>query len=260
MDEAVISRYIIKGKDIQISVCPQIDFMSGYLDHYISGMIETVPHDGFDDVKSTISFAASLAVFMPFDGILAFTMSIPLKKRKLFCLFDNNFNSFVARSHFWNAEEFEKDPRLAVQKVSASLKLDHISMVDCKNENSCNGTIESLFHRYLETQDSLRSDFFIRGADFILVRWTKDISEDIFVQEMNDIRKFPEKYINKDNLSEEYHFSFSCGCNSAMMSSMLSRMSGDDIEFVFENGNEVSIECPRCGKNYKIKKDEIKKN
>lgn len=260
MDEAVISRYLISDQHIQISKCSQIDFMSGYLDHYITGMVETVPPESFDDVKNTISFAALLAVFMPSDGILAFTISIPHKKRKIFCLFDNNSGNFVARSHLWNSGDFEKDQRMAVQRVSASRKLDHISMVDCKSESDCNSEIDGLFRKYLETQGDSRYDFFTKNSELILVKYDGDISRESFAAIMSDIMALPEKYMNSGSLFREYRFSFSCGCNSARMIAMLSRMPDDDIDYIFENESEVSIECPRCGKNYKIQKNEIKKN
>lgn len=260
MDEAVISRYLIVDSGLQLSVCSQISLMSGYLDHYISGMVEAVPKNDFDDVKKTLSFVAALAVFMPDDGVIAFTISIPQKKRKIFCLFENKAGRFVARSHFWNAEEFEKDPRLAVQKVSVSQKLDHISMVDCKKENGCNNGIEDLFKKYLETQDGFLTDFFIIGTDLIFVRAEKEMIRESFIRKVNEIKEFPAMYINKENLSGEFRFSFFCGCTIERISSMLSRMPDDDIEYIFENEGEVSVECPRCGKNYKIRKNEIKKN
>lgn len=260
MDDAVISRYLISDMHIQISKCSQIDFMSGYLDHYITGMVETVPPESFDDVKTTISFAALLAVFMPSDGILAFTISIPHKKRKIFCLFENSSGNFVARSHFWNAGDFEKDQRMAVQRVSASRKLDHISMVDCKNESDCNAGINDLFRKYLETQDNSRYDFFLKDSELILVKYDGETGSGFFDSIMSDIRTLPEKYMNSGTLFREYRFSFLCGCNGDRMISMLSRMSQDDIDYIFENENEVSIECPRCGKNYKVQKNEIKKD
>ncbi|HNW82030.1 MAG TPA: Hsp33 family molecular chaperone HslO [bacterium] len=256
MDQAVISRYVVKKSGIIISTCSQIDFMSGYLDHYILGKIESIPADSFDDVKSTISFTAVLATFMPVEGTLAFTISLPLKKRRLFSLFDNRMRKFVARSHFWNAEEFEKSQRLTVQKVYDMHGSDQVSMVDCKESEK----IEDLFQRYLDIEEKLPCSFFSLNSDFVMIKATREMTEAVFKKISEEVQNNLGKFTTADNFSREYSFSFSCGCNSDKINSFFSTMSQSHIDCIFEYDQEVSIECPRCGLVYKIKKNEITKN
>lgn len=256
MDQAVISRYIVKKAGIIISVCSQIDFMSGYLDHYISGKIETIPSDSFDDVKTTICFTAVLATFMPVEGTLAFTVSLPLKKRRLFCLFDNKMKKFVARSHIWNAEEFEKVQRLTAQKVHDIHGSDQVSMVDCKDSI----LIEDLFKRYLDIEEKLPCMFFSINSDFVMIKAAHEMTAEAFKKISKEVQDDLKKYVTSDNLTKECSFSFSCGCNSDKINSFFSTMSQDHIDCIFECDQEVSIECPRCGLVYKIKKNEITKN
>jgi hypothetical protein len=179
-----------------------------------------------------------------------------LKKRRIFCLFDNKIKKFVTRSHIWNAEEFEKVQRLTVQKVYDPHESDQVSMVDCKDSI----LIEDLFQRYLDIEEKFPCSFFCLNSDFVMIKATKEITVEAFSEILKEVQDNLKEYVTMDNLSREYSFSFSCGCNSDKIKSLFSTMSQDHIDCIFEQDYEVSLECPRCGLVYKINKNEITEN
>lgn len=257
MMQPEILTYQLKKKELIVSVCSQIDIMSGFLDHYVLNKIETIPQDCFDDIKQTISFAGVLTPFLPADGILAFTLSLAEKKRKIFCLFDNKLKSFVARSHIWNPAKYDEKQRLASQMVSDSKKINSVSMFDCKNDKHGHEQIEDLFQRFLDVEEKFPCRFFVRESKFVLVKAQNEISKELFAEYSDEIEENYDVIITDGNLLNKYAFSFCCGCDLSRINTMFSNISNADLDYIFEKDDEVAVECPRCGLIYKVKRNEI---
>ncbi|MBP5434989.1 Hsp33 family molecular chaperone HslO [bacterium] len=228
----------LSSGEILYSSVNTVDLMGAFLDFYVEHPVETIPKDFFDDVKLLISLGALYMAFMPDDGFFAWTLSLPESFRKVFAAFDASTRSFVARSHLWQPDAYEKTPRLALQSVSQRLNLNAVSTFDCIEKLSSGDTIRHLFEKHLH--DNGFSDYRIEatGEELRLKYSGEDAGE------CDDMFRIP--------------LTFRCGCTKERVASVFSGISKADRDFLFEKSKTVTVECPRCGMKYELRKNEIK--
>ncbi|MGI6394784.1 MAG: Hsp33 family molecular chaperone HslO [bacterium] len=244
-----LSIYNLKNEKAIVSACSKIDVMSHYLDFYIESGVETVPPNCFDKIKKLISFCGAFTTFLPADAVFGCTVSLPLSQRKLFAMFDVKKKTFVARSHTWFPKKYDKNPKLAVQKVSESFNLNSVSMVDCIEEYEDENIINKLVDSYLKSDGEAALKAFEGKSDFFVVSANLELP----LKEL-------EKYIQHKKPEKEFLYNFECGCNSQKIFSFFSTISKDDIDYLFGDGDEIKTECPRCGFNYVFKRGSFEKN
>jgi len=254
-----LSVYLIKDRGLLLSVCSKIDIMSHYLDFYIENGVEEVPKEGFDGMKKLLSFCCAFTRFLPRDTIFSCNVSLPLLKRKYFCVFDVGSKTFVARSHRWMPMEYDKNPRFAVQKISKSSDINSVSMVDCFEEPEDDMIINRLIDRYFEVHGEGLFRVFEGNSGFFVVSILENGEnkrEDLIQLVTEDIEKAAEASEKVD----KYFYEFKCGCDIQRMSSVFSVISKEDLDYLFENGEKIEVECPRCGVKYTFKRGDLEKN
>lgn len=228
----------LRSGEIIYSSVNTVDLMGAFLDFYVAHPVETIPKELLDDVKLLISLGAVYMAFMPDDGLFAWTLSLPESRRKVFAAFDALTRSFVARSHSWEPKDYEKTPRLALQSVSRRLGLNSVSTFDCIEKLSSEETIRHLFVRHL--RDNGFSDYRIESA-----------GEELLL-------KYPDEDTGGCDDLFRIHLTFKCGCTKERVASVFSGISRADRDFLFEKNRTVTVECPRCGMKYELRKNEIK--
>lgn len=229
-----------KNGEIVCSEVNAADFMSFYLDFYVQHPVEAVPPECFPNIKKLISFAAAYLPFMPQGWSFAWNVSMPGQKRKLFCSVDSENGTFVAKSHSWEPADYENAPHLTVQMVSDVTGMDSVTLVDCDPSVPSDQILDELFKRFFDdqSQNSLRV-------------YEKD--------EFFGIKNTPEEleYEQEEETREE-SLIFRCGCTKSRIAALFKRMPAKDIDYLFEQDEVLSVECPRCGLKYEIKKHDIK--
>lgn len=252
-----LSVYRIKDRGLVISVCSKIDIMSRYLDFYIEKGVEAVSKEGFDGMKKLLSFCCAFTRFLPSDMVFSCNVSLPLSKRKYFCVFDVGSKTFAARSHKWMPKDYDKSPRLAVQNISVSSDINSVSMVDCFEEPEDEMIINKLIDRYLEVHGDGLFKVFEGNAGFFVVSFLSGGSrEELFDLVPNEI----ERLVETSEKADKYFYKFKCGCDAQRMLSVFSVISKNDMDYLFENGDEISVDCPRCGLKYKYKRGDLEKD
>jgi hypothetical protein len=256
MTEPNLVVYLSQKQGITFSACSQIDIMGCYLDFYIESGVETVPKEGFDDMKKLISFCGAAAAFMPSDGIFGATVSLPGRERKYFCAFDMAERTFVARSHKWLPREYDSSPRIAVQKISQSQNINSVSMVDIEAQTEEGKLINRLIERYLEVNGEGEYRAFESSDQYVVVKDSSGFKEDIDSVCADLLSDFSEM-AEISEIKKKHSFKFSCGCDKSRVSSVFSVLSSNDLDYLFNEGGKIEVECPRCGFKYILKRGEI---
>ncbi|HPA56246.1 MAG TPA: Hsp33 family molecular chaperone HslO [bacterium] len=254
-----LSVYRIKDRGLVISVCSKIDIMSHYLDFYIENGVEEVSKEGFEEMKKLLAFCCAFTRFLPRDTIFSCNVSLPISKRKHFCVFDVGSKTFVARSHKWMPKEYDKSPRLAVQKASVSSDINSVSMVDCLDEPENDMIVNMLIDRYFEVHGGGLFRVFEGNSGFFVVSFLES-DEESREKLLDLIPADLEKTVELSEKADKYFYEFKCGCDAQRMSSLFSVISKEDIDYLFENGDEISVDCPRCGLKYTFKRGDLEKN
>lgn len=252
---ADLTIYFNRDNDATIAVCSQKGIMSYYLDFYIESGVEEVPHDSFNDMKILTSFCCAYAFFLPDDIVFGCTVSLPEKERKLFCVFDMGNKTFVARSHKWTPKEFDEKPRIAVQKISQAEGLDSISMVDCDSDTG-DEIVSSLIERYFGVHGNSQYTVFQKEGLFFVVESNEINRDSANTLLKNDI----DSVLQRSDIKNEYDFLFKCGCDKSRIADIFSVVSESDLDYLFEKGSTIELECPRCGFKYIFSRGDIEKD
>ena len=228
-----------KEGEISFSEVNSVDFMGLYLDFYVQNPVEAVPKECFPNLKKLISMAAAYLPLMPPDWSFAWNVSMPLQKRRLFCCVDSEYNVFVARTHSWNPSPFEKNPRMTVQMVSGVSGMESTTTVDCGENVPSDKILNTLFTKFFAEESQNGLEIYEDGETFGI--------RDTLLEDFDE----------KDEQIKEVELKFKCGCTKSKIADIFTRMSKRDVDFLFETESVLSIECPRCGQKYRIKKDDL---
>jgi hypothetical protein len=254
-----VRSYVSRKDGVILSVCQTNDVMSEFLDWYVKSNNEQIPVEDFDDLKRIISFCCAMVPFIPSDGLYAWTVSLPFKKKKIFCSIDMSSKTYVARTHKWDPPETENSPRVAFQKISNSQNVNSVSVIDCTPDECKEDVIGSLIKKYTVSIEN-RMLYVKETSDTTMILKIYEKKDDInqFLI-YDDLEAKGLSIINKLDHLYGYEITFHCGCNKSIISSIFSSLDKESFDFLFEKGDEITTECPRCGYKYKYKREEIKK-
>jgi hypothetical protein len=174
-------------------------------------------------------------------------------------VFDVASKTFVARSHRWMPMEYDKNPRFAVQKISKSSDINSVSMVDCFEEPEDDMIINRLIDRYFEVHGDGLFRVFEGNSGFFVVSILENGEnkrEDLIQLVTEDI----EKTLETAEIKSRSLYKFNCGCDPEKMIAVFSAISKEDLDYLFENGEKIEVECPRCGLKYNFKRGDLEKN
>jgi len=257
MNTPKVRAFICRKEGNIVSRSSVVDLMSEYLDHYVNGSIEKVEKKDFDDIRNVLAFTCGVAPFMPADGIYGWTFSLPDAGRKIFALLNKKAGNYVCRTHKWTPDKHEKTSRVAVQKLSEKQELNRVSLVDIEKSQKKEETIEKLMERYFHNEEKVKVFTKFHANELIILKPFPTCSEDVF----NDVSKLleedPDKVTARLETLENFNLNFVCGCSSKKISFIFSDLEEEDKDFLFKEDDTVSTECPRCGKKYIFKREDI---
>jgi len=259
MNENSVTSYISKNDGLILSVCDGKIVMSSFLDAYVNSNIETIPTGDFDDIRRIISFCCAMAPFIPSDGLYSWTVSLPVKKRKIFCAIDMLKKTFVARTHKWEPIEHENSPRIAVQKISSNSKINSVSLIDCKEADHKSDAVGTLLEKYVESLDGFSSCMYEADNCVYILKPYMEVDSFIFNSYCNDLKNGLD-IRNKMEMATFFDFSFNCGCNKQIISDVFSTLDTESLDFLFEKSDEITAECPRCGLKYIFKREALERD
>ena len=240
MSSSATVKFAEKEGEISFSEVNSVDFMGLYLDFYVQNPVEAVPKECFPNLKKLISLAASYLPLMPPDWSFAWNVSMPLQKRKLFCCIDAEYSTFVARSHSWNPSPYEKNPRMSVQMVSGVSGMESVTTVDCEENVPSDRILNALFKKFFIEESQNGLEIYENGEIFGI--------RDTLLEDFD----------GNDGQVREVELKFKCGCTKSKISDVFRKMAKNDVDFLFESDQVLSVECPRCGQKYRIKKDDVR--
>lgn len=257
MKNPKVRSYICRKEGYIVSIASVIDLMSEYLDYYVSSNVEKVEQKDFDDVKKALAFICGMAPFMPCDGVYGWTFSLPDEGRRLFASLNLKDRTYVCRTHCWKPDKHEKTPRVALQMISETQKLNRVSLVDIEVGGNRSFTIETLMERYFEVEAKV--DVFTRfhNDELIILKPFPSCSKEVFQDVSGRLEEDPEKVKERLETLKDFCFDFFCGCCNEKISGIFSELKKEDVDFLFKNDDKVTAECPRCGKKYQLKREEI---
>jgi|GEM_PF-1257320 len=257
MKNPKVRSYICRKEGYVVSIASVIDTMSEYLDHYVASDVETVEQKDFDDVKKILGFICGMAPFMPSDGIYGWTFSLPDAGRKIFASLNLKDRTYVCRTHKWKPDKHEKTPRVALQMVSEIQQLNRVGLFDIEVNEKKSGTIEKLMERYFEVEAKVKVYTQFRNDELIIFKPFSSCSKEGFVDVLKRLKEDSKKVEERLETLEDFRFDFFCGCCGEKISEIFSALKKEDIDFLFKNDEKVKAECPRCGKKYQFKREDI---
>lgn len=257
MNEPKVRSFISRSKGYIISTASVIDIMSEYLDHYVNSSIETVKQEDFDHVKKVLAYTCCMAPFMPADGVYGWTFSLPLEKRKIFSSLNRNDGNYVCRTHNWEPDKHEKTPRVALQMLSENQNINRVSLVDIDTVEKREDIIEALMERYFSNQEEVNVFTMFRDNTLYILKPFPTCADEVFTEVVDELQKGLDKVTSKLEILENYKFSFFCGCNSVKISHIFSSLKQEEKDFLFQKDDTITVECPRCGRKYNFKRDEL---
>ena len=255
MKNPKVRSHICRKGGYIVSSASVIDLMSEYLDHYVNNDVEKVEQKDFDDVKKVLAFICGMAPFIPSDGVCGWTFSLPDKGRKIFASLNLKDRTYVCRTHNWKPDKHEKTPRVALQMISETQKLNRVSLVDVEVGENKSGTIEKLMERYFEVEAKVNVFKQFHNDELIILKPFPSCSKEVFLDVSKRLEQDPEKVIERLETLQDFCFDFFCGCCDEKISGIFSELKKEDLDFLFKNDDKVTAECPRCGKKYQLKRE-----
>jgi molecular chaperone Hsp33 len=117
----------------------------------------------------------------------------------------------------------------------------------------------SIAEQYHRQSEQLPARFFRLGGDeFAMVvahpdydaAWFEGLDE-------AGLRALPEREDLGPIERRTYHFG--CGCDEAMILSLLARATGGDLDALFEDDDELRTECQRCASVYRVSRERMER-
>ena len=198
-----------------------------------------------------------MAPFMPKDGVFGWTFSLPFEKKKIFSSLNKEEGTYVCRTHKWEPDKHEKTPRVALQMLSGKQNINRVSLVDIDTDHKTDNVIEKLMERYFGIEEKVNVFTMFRDDFLYILKPFPSCSKDIFNDVSQKLKDDPGKIAERLETLEDFNFRFFCGCSSEKISRLFSGLKEDDKDFLFQKDDTVTAECPRCGKKYTFKRDDI---
>ncbi len=212
-----------------------------YMDYYLHLMQHGLRHEKQADgmLKDALAALTLHLCSRPREEVVAWTVNIRHPLMNLFVTGGSRPGRVTGRIFTEDVRDSGKS--LFIAQVNRGLEVGRQSMVDFQGMD----LLEAVEHFY--TQSEQRVTRFFRGEDeeLIMISAEPDCDEEwLLGLEFEDVEQLGDK--ETLTLLETRGYIFECGCSVDRLYPMLSRLSQEDLDHVFEDGT-ATITCPRCG-------------
>jgi len=246
----LISKYITKNKSTIILKNNAADLISDYLNHYIENYVTKLTNDEQKILSDFIKYTTTASVFFSKKEVYGWNLFIPAAKMKYFCSVDMMSDTFVARGYKYDPISGEKS-RLILEIYSPVTSSTSKSISFAKSDAS----IEQIAAEHLSSQSNQQVDYITRENLTFIVQ-SINSSKDDFTNTIKEISLDKVVYESLTVL-DTVSLTFLCGCDESKLKSVVSSIPKENLSSLFEKGDDLFIECPRCGKRYTFNKSKF---
>ena len=222
-----------------------------YTDYYLHlmqhGLKNQEPLDSM--LKDLLAMLALHLVARPRAETIAWTVNLRAPRVNIFVTGSSEQEQITGRC--FTEDIREPDRNLFYTQTTVPGTKPSISTVEV-NGNDPLGWMESLYEK---SEQRPGRAFRLPDENFVLLAAQPDFDEEWFngldAKAVAEIEQF-----EKTKLLETRRFRFHCGCNLERILPVLGAWR-DDPERLFENADEITIQCPRCAAKYRVTRDMI---
>lgn len=246
--EALVRRYMDDEHEAIFARCDFSSLFAAWRDHVRLW-------DGEPDGLATVMMHQALggaALYLssrPRDESMAWTLNLKQPPTNVFVTGSSAACTVTGRVYTEDVATAEES-RLFVQSTRGSGR-DFTSVIDVEGVD-----VLLIFEQYCRRSDQTNARFFeITDDEYLMVaslpvdddgEWIGALDRDAALARLSEIR-----------LLDERRFWFQCGCNPEKIFRTVRGIYEDRADELFRGEDSVTVSCPRCGRNWRIAREEF---
>ncbi len=227
------------------------EFTPIFTDHYIHLMSNKVRHpEKLDTIlKDLLAVLVLHSVARPWKEVIAWTANLRAPRANFFASVSSTHKTIIGRLFTKDVRE-SKTNLLYSQTLDPSSKTPRTSTIEVES----NSPLEWVEAYYTQSEQRPAKAFRF-GDDYYLFACQPQFDEAWF--ESLDEKTAQEVLTSEETkILETRHFKFECGCSLEKILPTLSAWK-EKPEELFGDQDAISINCPRCGTNYGLSREDF---
>ncbi|TDU73000.1 molecular chaperone Hsp33 [Prosthecobacter fusiformis] len=211
-----------------------------YMDYYLHLMQHGIKHtDRLDGMlKDSLTGIALHLASRPHDEVCAWTINLSDPLLNIFVTGATVPGRVTGRLFTEDVKDTGKS--LFIAQTTRGQQQPRQSMIEFQGTD----VLSAVEQFYTQSEQRLTRIFRLDDEDFVQISAEPDADEE-WLAGLTDADILTLDQAEHLTLLETRTYVFDCGCTADRMFPMLSRLSEEDLDFIFEDGS-ATITCPRC--------------
>ena len=242
-----ISSYLDRGHNAVIAHGKISALFADYLQH-ASTLGKLPDENSLGIMQRTLACACLQLSLLPPDQFCAWTLHFVQPARNVFLAGDNSGFQITGRI-FANNVKTQDTNRIYVETQRPKHEPTR-SILDFEGQD-----ILSIFELYFERSLQMKARLFAQNQDeYVLVQGLPRVDQ-TWLSAL-DIHSVLSLIPTLEKI-EKRHYRFFCGCNTQKILMVIRKMFASDPAELFGDQDQVEVQCPRCGRNWIVRRDEF---